>query len=65
MVLPVAIGGDLDVTLGYSVSNLGKRVHGDDIPVAMRKFIERAEPAWNRCLTEDSDEAWEYWNHEI
>ncbi len=53
---------ELDVTLGYSIKALGKRVHGGDIPIAMQKWIAKMEPLWNDAVTKNTSEAWEAWN---
>ena len=53
---------ELDVTLGYSIEALGKRVHGDDIPIAMQKWIAKMEPLWNEAVTKNTSAAWDAWN---
>ena len=53
---------ELDMTLGYSINKLGKRVHGNDVPIAMQKWIAKMEPLWNDAVTKNTPEAWEAWN---
>lgn len=52
---------ELDITLGYSIEHLGKRVHDNDIPVAMQKWIAKMEPLWNEAVTKNTPAAWGAW----
>ena len=52
----------LDTSLGYSIDALGKRVHGNDIPKSMQRYIKKAEPIWNEAVTKNTPEAWQRWN---
>ena len=53
---------ELDMTLGYRINKLGKQVRGNDVPIAMQKWIAKMEPLWNDAVTKNTPEAWKAWN---
>ncbi len=53
---------DVGVMINGNRCHFGRRLHDKDIPAPALKEIKALESAWNRAVSEDTDEAWDAWN---
>ena len=52
---------DLDVTIGYSISGLGRRWPLEKMSKEFQRFARKMERLWNEALKYDDDKHWDAW----
>lgn len=51
-----------DCKNGIKTMSMGKKIKRDTLPLFVQEWVNGMEEAYNKALTEDTEEAWEAWN---
>ena len=46
---------------GVRTMSLGRKVKRETLPMHVQKWIDKLEKAYNKAITENTEEAWEEW----
>lgn len=53
---------DMDLTLGYSIRRLGRKIPIENMSKQFQKWARRLEKLWNDALKYDDKKHWDKWN---